>query len=89
MEEQEYNEKYHDFGRAWYHQPKDWPDEYYFEGCAICPPQPNNQAKQFFAQEAGTYYAFMGLEFVYIGRKDSSGKPFGAKPHWRPSHRRK
>eukprot|EP00972_Heterocapsa_arctica_P076818 11330118-Heterocapsa_arctica.AAC.1 len=63
MEEQERNDKYHDFGWAPHHQPKDWPDEYDFEGYAICPPQPTNRTEQFFSQEAGVYYEFMGLEF--------------------------
>eukprot|EP00972_Heterocapsa_arctica_P100876 14869637-Heterocapsa_arctica.AAC.1 len=29
----------------------------------------------------------MGLEFIYIGRKDKAGNERGAKPHWEPSAR--
>eukprot|EP00972_Heterocapsa_arctica_P103044 15185241-Heterocapsa_arctica.AAC.1 len=69
MEQQEYVEKCHNFGNIGWHQPRNLPDNYYLEGCAICPPQPNNRDKHFFPREADVYYYFMGLDFVYIGRR--------------------
>eukprot|EP00972_Heterocapsa_arctica_P036335 5347867-Heterocapsa_arctica.AAC.1 len=58
-------EEVHDFGQGGIHQPTNWPEQFYSQGLAICPPHVPQEATPLFTKHARKYF-FMDLPFRYM-----------------------